>query len=122
MKFVGLLLKESLIDESVLDAVRIAKVETWNVDNAASFQPAVWTAVYFEGDERQADVIAEKLSRSLKPAWYCNISTESHSYVIFPTKVFKYPRGDQPKRAEAQEYGRSLGIPDRQLDWGESFP
>lgn len=119
MKFTGLLLKESLKDKSILDVIRVTKTETWDVDNAADFQPKIWTAIYFEGDENQADVIAEKLSQSLKPRWYVNISTENNVYVIFPNKVFKYTKGDKQRRAEAIKYGQSLGIPDRQLDWGE---
>jgi hypothetical protein len=40
-------------------------------------------------------------------------------YVIFPDKVFKYRKGDKVQRSAAREYGRSLHIPDSQLDWEE---
>lgn len=36
---------------------------------------------------------------------------------LFPGKVFRYPRGDQAGRAEAQAHGRSVGVPEPQLDW-----
>jgi len=36
---------------------------------------------------------------------------------LFPGRIFRYPRGDEPGRAEAQAYGRQLAIPDPQLDW-----
>jgi len=118
--FTALLLKESLEEEGVLDVIQITKTETWDVDSAADFQPKIWTAIYFEGDESQADVIAEKLSQALKPrGWYINISTKNDAYVIFPNKVFKYAQGDKQKRAEAIRHGQSLGIADSQLDWGE---
>jgi hypothetical protein len=119
MRFTGLLLKESLQDERVLDLIEVIKTETWHIDNTADFQPNIWTALTFEGDENQADTIAEKMSQSLKPRWYINISTEKHAYVIFLGKVFKYPKGDQLKRAEAENYARSLGIPESQIDWDE---
>jgi hypothetical protein len=115
--FEGLLIKESLKDESILDDVRVTKVETWNASD-----PPVWTAMYFDGDASQADSVAEKLSQVLHSGWYCNIATESDSYVVFPSRFFKYPRGEEQGRAEAQEYGRSLGLPEEQLDWGESYP
>ena len=118
--FTGLLLKESLENERILDVIQVMKTETWNVESIADFQPEIWTAIYFEGDESQVDVIAEKLSWSLKPrGWYINISTDNNIYVIFPNKVIKYIKGDQQKRVEAIKYGQSLGIPDSQLDWGE---
>lgn len=118
--FTGLLLKESLKDESVMDLVHITKIETWDVEHAAIFQPKVWTAIYFEGDESEIDYIVLELSQSLKPrGWYINISTKEYAYVIFPNKIFKYREGDKEEEKEAIEYGRSIGIPDRQLDWGE---
>jgi hypothetical protein len=118
--FTGLLLKESLENERILDVIQVMKTETWNVESIADFQPEIWTAIYFEDDESQVDVIAEKLSWSLKSrGWYINISTDNNIYVIFPNKVIKYIKGDQQKRVEAIKYGQSLGIPDSQLDWGE---
>ncbi|MBL7074867.1 hypothetical protein ISS37_06480 [candidate division KSB1 bacterium] len=115
--FSGLLLKESLKEASVLDVIRVTKIEKWDVDNTADFQPKTWTAIFFEGDESQVDNTAEKLSQSLKPRWYANISTVNNEYVIFPNKVFKYTKGDKQKITEAVKYGLSLGIPDHQLDW-----
>jgi hypothetical protein len=115
----GLLLKESLNDTQVLEILTLTKTETWNVENPADYQPAVWTAVSFEADERQADVIAEQLSRALKPAWFINASSVAYVYVIFPGKVFKYHKGDRAARATAYQHGLSIGIPARQLDWSE---
>ena len=116
----GLLLQESLDDLRVLDLLRITKTETWWVGNAANGQPSVWTALSFEADSSQADAVAEALSRALKAqGWFINASTETHIYVIFPHKIFKYPKGDGAQRAAAREYGRSIGIPESQLDWSE---
>jgi hypothetical protein len=116
----GLLLKESLKDDSILKLVRITHTETWNVENAADHQPAIWTALYFEIEDEQADAFAEKLSRVLHArGWYVNGSTDTQVYVIFPGKVFRYPIGDLAQRTAAQQFGRTLGIPEPQLDWGE---
>lgn len=120
MKFTGLLVKESLRNDDVLMLVQVRKTETWNVGNATSSQPKAWTAMWFEGEESQADAVAEKLSHSLNLGhWYIDLSTASHKYVVFPNRVFKYTLGDKAGRAEAQQHGRSLGIPESQLDWGE---
>ena len=118
-KFRGLLIREGLQDESVLSALQITRTEVWDVKNAAPFQPSTWTASSFEGDAGQADAMAEALSQALKADWYCNMATEEHIYVIFGGKAFKYRRGDAQGRAEAQAYGRAVGVPESQLDWGE---
>lgn len=116
----GLLLKESLTDVRILDMLHITQTETWNAENAAPGQEAVWTAISFEVDDDQADALAESLSRVLKPTrWYINGATDSLIYVIFPKKVFKYGKGDKDQRAAAQEYGRLCDVPEDQLDWGE---
>ena len=117
--FTGLLLKESLADESVLDTLRVTKTEVWDVENAVDWQPKRWTAITFEGDDDQADAIAGRLSRALKPAWYANLSTQTHAYVVFAGRFFKYPKGDRQARADAQQYALSVGVPASQVDWGE---
>ena len=74
----GLILKESLADINVLDLVLITKTESWQINNAASNQPTVWTALSFETDENQNDSIAEILSQALKlQGWYINASYEN---------------------------------------------
>jgi hypothetical protein len=116
----GLILKESLADDRVLELVRITKTETWQVRNAVAGQPPVWTALSFEAGDDQADVLAGELSRALKPrGWYINASTATHVFVVFFSKVFNYPKGEAAGREEAIQYGRSAGIPESQLDWSE---
>jgi hypothetical protein len=122
MKFMGLLIIESLRDDIVLDSLHITRREVWNVEEETSFQPSTWNAVWFDGKENHADEVAGLLIRFMHPEWYCNIATERYSYVVFGGKVFKYPRGDKQGRAEAQAHGQMLGLPEEQLDWGEDFP
>jgi len=35
---------------------------------------------------------------------------------VFSGRIFRYPRGDATGRAEAQEHGRLLDIPEPQVD------
>jgi len=117
--FKGLLLQESLTQLDVLNRFRVTKTETWNIQNPADYQPSVWTAISFEVEENQADLLVKALSESLKPRWFIDASTDTTVYVIFPGKVFKYPKGDGAQRELARQYGISLDIPERQLDWSE---
>jgi hypothetical protein len=116
----GLLLKESLADPGVLDRLRITRTETWQVQNAASFQPPTWTACWFEANAEQADALAAALSQALKPqGWYINAAASGLVYVILPGQVHRYARGDRAGRQAAQQAARELGVPDSQLDWSE---
>lgn len=116
----GLLLKESLTDLRILADLRITRTEVWQVANAAESQPSTWTALTFEAEDAQADRLAEALSLVMHPqGWYLNASTEADVYVVFPHKVFKYRKGDQEMREAAKEFGRTVGIPEGQLDWEE---
>ncbi|MFA5945410.1 MAG: hypothetical protein WC802_00670 [Patescibacteria group bacterium] len=120
MKYRGLLLKEGLTDETILNDLVITKTDYWDVKNSSADQPKQWTAVSFEVEGDRADVIAENLSNVLKPTgWYLNMNSNDTVMVVFPGKVFKYLKGDSAKRAEAIEFGRSIEIPDSQLDWEE---
>jgi hypothetical protein len=33
--------------------------------------------------------------------------------------MFRYRRGDKNGRAKVEDYARSVGVPDAQLDWAE---
>ena len=50
------------------------------------------------------------------PGWYTNFDTPDDTVVIFPGRVFRYPRGDDAARAEAEAFAATLGIPASQLD------
>jgi hypothetical protein len=84
-------------------------------------QPRRWTFIGFEFDDELATSVADALADVLdgEGGWYCNFSTARESWVVFRGQVFRYPIGDPAGRAEAQAYGRSIGVPEPQLDWGE---
>jgi len=115
-KFTGLLIKESLNDLSILKLIKITKEETWNSSNSNEFQPKVWTAVYLEG--KNIEEFVNKVSKSIKEiGWYLNLSLNDIEYVIFHNKIFKYRKGDKKTKNEAVEYGKKVGVPEKQLDW-----
>ena len=66
------------------------------------------------GGGKLAQAFADVLDQ---PGWYVNFESPAESFVVFPGRIFRYPRGDAAGRAEAQAYGRQLAIPEPQLDW-----
>jgi hypothetical protein len=72
----------------------------------------------FEAGEAEAEKLAQAFADALdQPGRYVDFESPTESFVIFPGRIFRYPRGDKAGRAEAQAYGRRLAIPEPQLDW-----
>lgn len=118
--FEGLLIKESLSDQGILDSLKITKEETWDIDDALPGQPKVWHMAWFEIADEVIDQVVEKLSQSLDDGkWYLDVSSDHLMYIIYKDKVFKYQKGYLAGRKLAEDYGRSLGISEKQLDWKE---
>ena len=116
----GYTIAESIRPGSQLEGLSftLSRIERYTVDNATDDQPAAWTMIHFEFPEDQVEVVANALAEVLdQPGWYTNFVTEEDEIVIFPRRVFQYPRGDLAARAEAEAYARALGIPGPQLDW-----
>ena len=116
----GVLIAESLRPGTTLDglALTVRKIERITVSGIAEDQPAIWTNVYFEIADAQAGALADALASALaERGWYTDLRSVTETVIVFPRRVFRYPRGDAKGRAEAQEHGHQLGIPGPQLDW-----
>ncbi|HEY3942013.1 MAG TPA: hypothetical protein VGL60_05970 [Acidimicrobiales bacterium] len=116
----GALITESLRAETTLDglALVIRRIVRSRPTDTTPNQPKVWTIVYFEADDSAAEHLASTLAGALDtPGWYADFSSASETFVVFAGRVFRYQRGDETGRAEAAAHGRSLGIPESQLDW-----
>jgi hypothetical protein len=119
----GTLIAESIKPGSSLEGVHLTliKIACDIASNASKVQPRIWTAIEFETTVRP-ELLAEKLSAVLGDSpvvWYCNFTEGDEVFVVYPKKIFRYRRGDALVRREAQEYGRSRGVPPSQLDWTE---
>ena len=119
----GCLVAESLRPGAVLETVSLRTTRIWRgaAMTATDAQPTQWTLFNFEADDADSDRLAEELAANLNPhgGWYCDLTTDSEKFVVFADRIFRYPRGDQAGHAEAAAYGRSVGVPEPQLDWGD---
>jgi len=120
----GRLLTESLrvgVDVRV-PSLRVVRFGRHDVSESTSDgQPDVWTFLDFEAPDEAADELAAALAGALLAGqgWYADFTVGDDHVVVFAGRVFRYAKGDQAGRAAAVEYGRSAGVPDHQLDWGE---
>lgn len=118
--YTGALLAESLPVERALDGVQltVSKVYRAAAGDVDAGQPALWTFIEFEVAAGLAEDLALRLSEMLDPgAWYCDFHSEDDVFVVFARRIFRYPRGDRDGRHEVERYGRSVGVPEAQLDW-----
>ena len=116
----GVLILESLKVGVRVEGVPLVvrAVSRGAVTGVSAEQPGVWSLLEFEVEDERAEELAEVLARVLdSPGWYADFHDEREVFVVFPGRVFRYPRRDEAARAEAQEFGRSLKIPEPQLDW-----
>ncbi|MFF5078964.1 hypothetical protein ACFY36_18070 [Actinoplanes sp. NPDC000266] len=95
--------------------VRVFRQDLGGTQTAS--QPAAWTVIDFEADD--ADAVAGALSAALNPegGWYADFSDGDDHIIVFAGQVFRFAPGDDDEAAKA--YGRSAGVPEHQLDWGD---
>ena len=116
----GTLIAESLrVGTTLADLnLTVRRISRYQVPGATPDQPGIWCALDFEADDADAEGLAQLLADVLdQPGWYANFQSQTESSIVYPDRIFRYPRGDEAGRAEAQAYGRQLGVPDPQLDW-----
>ncbi|MFJ3415292.1 hypothetical protein ACIPN8_03030 [Streptomyces sp. NPDC086082] len=117
----GVLIAESLRVGAQLTGIplQITRLTRVEMTNRGDGQPRYWTLLEFSAEESAAQRLADQLASCLASSggWYTDFHTADETFVIFANKVFRYPRGQAEGRSEAQQYGRSVGVPESQLDW-----
>lgn len=117
----GTLLAESIRvgAELNLDGLVVTKIFRRDISGEPSGMPGTWTFIEFQAEDNRADEVAQTLSEILIAGggWYADFGVGDPHVVVFAGRVFRYRTGDEAGRAEATEYGLSVGCPADQLDW-----
>jgi hypothetical protein len=117
----GTLIAESIRVGAELDRVRLVtrKIRRTAAGDVSAGQPELRTLIEFEAEEPAAAALADALAKTLdrRHGWYADFRTPQDTFVVYSGRVFRYPRGDGPGRAEAMAYGRVMGVPEGQHDW-----
>lgn len=117
----GCLIGESLRAGSVIESagLRIRRIVRMQVADPAPTQPPVWTVIDFAADDADPGQLAAVLAECLRPdgGWYADFTAGAEHYIVFGGRSFHYRRGDEQARAAAAAYGRTVGVPEHQLDW-----
>lgn len=102
------------------DGWRVSRIYRVDTSGDRDEELDAWTVLDFEADDDgEADALSHTLAANLEASrgWYADFRVGDEHVVVFAGKVFRYARGDRAGRAEAMAYGRSVGVPEHQLDW-----
>lgn len=114
----GILIKESIDDEDVIDLLDIHKVELWRTDCC----PKYWTALSFTScrpdlPQRLAEVmIASDIPGE---SWFVDFKAGNVKYIVFRNLVLHYTIGNPDEKEVVCQKMREIGIPDSQMHWAE---
>jgi len=118
----GVIIEESLKDKRVLKEIRITKTRVSPVtEEHKTPWLSQWTLHTVRIPAEKADVVVRELSRSLDEShggsWYADFRNDIFHFVVFRSKTFKVDIRKPEEYENARSYGRSLGIPENQLDF-----
>ena len=114
----GILIKESITDDAVIDSLHIHKIELWN----AGGKPKYWTALFFTCNKID---FPEQISKVMISApgndgnWFVDFKSGNVKYIVFKNKILKYQIGNQTEKDLVCSECRKMGIPNEQMNWPE---
>jgi len=119
--FTGDVIRESLIDPSVLDEFKeyLVKTRTTTVEN---FVPSLWHIGRYRLPLDQVLKLILRLEKNINNgAWYVHFysDTTDELYVVLSGRIFKLPKHRDVSWNEMIAYGEKIGVGRR---WTEHIP
>ena len=113
----GILIKESIDDENIIDFLNVHKIELWNTGG----KPKYWTALFFTSDKADFPEQLSKvmISKADGGNWFVDFKAGNEKYIVFRNKILKYHIGNQTEKNHVCAECRTMGIPDEQMNWSE---
>lgn len=114
----GVLIKESVSDDTIIDSINVHKMELWN----AGGKPKYWTVLFFTSDKRD---FPEQISKVMISDpdnggnWFVDFKAGNEKYIVFKDKILRYRIGNQAEKDHVCAECRKLGILDEQMNWSE---
>ena len=113
----GILIKGSIVDDSIIDLMNVYKMELWNTGG----KPKYWTALYFTSDkadfpERISEVMC---SGSDNGNWFVDFKAANEKYIVLKDQILKYNIGNQAEKKYVCDECRKMGISEEQMNWPE---
>ncbi len=99
-----------------MTVTRISRSEAGVVE---ARQPRIWTFIEFEVADEDGDRLAATLEEALQTSggWYCDFRSAMETSRRVRGPDVSVSVGDIEGRSLVEEYARSAGVPEAQLDW-----
>ena len=114
----GVLIKESIVDDSIIDCLNIHKIELWNTGG----KPKYWTILFFTSDRRDFPEQISKVMLSnpdTNENWFVDFKADNKKYIVFKDTILKYQIGNRTEKEYVCNECRKLGISNEQMNWSE---
>lgn len=114
----GVLVKESIDDESIIDLLNIHKIELWNTGG----EPKYWTMLFFTSSVRDfPDKISKVMITDQKKGgnWFVDFKSGNEKYIVFRNNVLMYHIGNEEEKELVCAECRRMGISDDEMNWQE---
>lgn len=114
----GVLIKESIEDDNIIDFLNVHKIELWNTGG----KPKYWTVLFFTSDRKD---FPEQISKVMVSDpdrggnWFVDFKAGNEKYIVFKEKILKYQIGNQAEKDYVCAECRKMGILDEQMNWSE---
>ncbi|MBD5526983.1 MAG: helix-turn-helix transcriptional regulator [Lachnospiraceae bacterium] len=114
----GILIKESIVDDSIIDCLNIHKIELWNTGG----KPKYWTALFFTSGRKDFPEQISKVMLSdldTNENWFVDFKAGNEKYIVFKDRILKYQIGNHTEKEYVCNECRKLGISNEQMNWSE---
>ena len=109
-EYTGIIVEESIDDNRILNSLKIIKVEISKDKNPEDR----WHMYWVEVSERDIKSLTKHIK---KGKWYMHFWKGNEGIAVFKNKATSFNYKDKRTWKEAIDYGLSLGIPRKQLDF-----
>jgi len=117
-RYEGVLIKESIEDDAIIDLLSIHKLELWQTGGT----PKYWTVLFFSSDNPEFPELVSRVLIS-DPAkggpWFVDFQAGNIKYVVFRGKILTYHIGNPTEKELVLAECRKMGLRDEQMNWSE---
>lgn len=114
----GVLIKESVTDDTIIDLLNVHKIELWNTGG----KPKYWTVLFFTSEKKDFPEQIAKVMLSDPDNggnWFVDFKSGNVKYIVFKDKILKYQIGNQSEKDYVCIECRKMGISDEEMNWSE---
>lgn len=108
-EYTGTIVEESLEDNRILNDFEIMKIRISEEENPEDR----WHLYTVKITQEEVS----KLSQQMKSGWYAHFWRSKDVIAVFKDRIFAFNYDNKSSWKEVVEYGLSVGIPEKQLDF-----